>query len=374
MTPFTIVHVETGRHLYGGPLQVYYLLRGLKAHGVRNVLVCPEGSAIAQAAVDVAEVRAMPIRGDIDLGFIARLRAVLRAERPALLHLHSRRGADVLGGIAGRLAHVTCVLTRRVDNPESRLAVRLKYGLYDRVIAISDGIRKVLLSEGVPAAKVHTARDAVDTENFRPGCRWPDWRAAFELPPDALVVGMAAQMIERKGHRYLLEAAPRVFAAVPSARFLIFGRGPLELQLRDEVMRRGLTEQIRFLGFRDDLDRLLPCLDLLVHPATLEGLGVILLQAAACQLPIVAAAAGGIPEVVRDGVNGRLVAPRDAQALGEAMIELLNDAEGRRRMGVAGRRIVEEEFSIDKMVEENLKVYRELLKLSPIRAHESAVK
>lgn len=366
MTRFTVVHVETGRHLYGGPLQVYYLLRGLKARGVRNVLVCPEGSAIAPAAVDVAEVRAIPMRGDIDVGFVPRLRAILRADRPALVHLHSRRGADVLGAIAARLARVKCVLTRRVDNPESWLAVRLKYGWYDRVITISEAIRRVLLSEGVPAAKMRTARDAIDTEKFRPGCRWPDWRATAELPSAALVVGMAAQMIERKGHRYLLEAAPHVLAAVPSARFLILGRGPLESRLREEVARRGLTGQIRFLGFRDDLDRLLPCLDLLVHPATLEGLGVILLQAAGCRLPIVAAAAGGIPEIVRDGVNGRLVTPGDAQALGEAMIELLNDAEKRRRMGAAGRRIVEQEFSIDAMVDENLKVYRELIERDPV--------
>lgn len=358
---FSVVHVETGRHLYGGPLQVYYLLRGLEARGVGNVLVCPEGSAIAKAAAGVARVLELPMRGDIDLGFVARLRAVLRAERPALLHLHSRRGADVLGGIAGRLAGVPCVLTRRVDNPEPAPIARLKYRLYERVIAISDGIRKVLLSEGVPAAKVDTARDAVDTERFRPGCRWPEWREALRLPSNALVVGMAAQMIERKGHRYLLEAAPRVCAAVPAARFLILGRGPLESQLREDVAGRGLTEQVRFLGFRDDLDRLFPCLDLLVHPATLEGLGVVLLQAAACQLPIVAAAAGGIPEVVREGVNGRLVPPGDANALGDALIALLKDADVRRRMGSAGRRIVEEEFSIDAMVEANLRVYRLLL-------------
>jgi len=361
MTAFTIVHVETGRYLYGGPLQVYYLLRGLTARGVRNILVCPQGSAIAHAAAEVAEVRAMPMRGDLDVGFIRRLRRLLRAERPALLHLHSRRGADVLGGIAARLAGVQCVLTRRVDNPESRLFARLKYGLYDRVLTISEGIRRVLLSEGVPAAKVQTARDAVDTEKFQPGCRWPAWRDAFNLPRDSLVVGMAAQMIERKGHRYLLDAAPRVLAAVPSARFLILGRGPLESRLRDDVAQRGLTEQIHFLGFREDLDRLFPCLDLFVHPATLEGLGVVLLQAAACQVPIVAAAAGGIPEVVRDGVNGRLVPPGDAHALGDAIIELLNDAERRQRMGVAGRRIVEDEFSIDTMVDGNLRVYRELL-------------
>jgi len=359
VTTLTVVHVEGGRHFYGGALQVYYLLRGLAARGVRNILVCPKGSAIAQAAAEVGEVRALPMGGDVDFGFIGRLRAVLRAERPAVLHLHSRRGAEVLGGIAGRLTKVPCVLTRRVDNPERETIVRFKYKLYDRVITVSDGIRRVLLSQGVPAAKTQTVHSAVDAEKYRPGCRWPGWRELFDLPSDALVVAMGAQMIERKGHRYLFDAVPRVLAAVPAARFLILGRGPLDAQLREDVARRGLSEKIRFIGFRDDVDRLMPCFDLLVHPAVMEGMGNILLQAAACEVPIVASAAGGIPEVVRDGVNGRLVPPRDVQALADAMIELLSDAERRRRMGVAGRRLVEAEFSIDDMVEAYLRVYRE---------------
>lgn len=359
MTTLTVVHVEGGRHFYGGALQVYYLLRGLAARGVRNTLVCPKGSAIAQAAAEVGEVRALPMGGDVDFGFIGRLCAVLRAERPAVLHLHSRRGAEVLGGIAGRLAQVPCVLTRRVDNPERRTIVRFKYKLYDRVITVSDGIRRVLLSQGVPAAKMQTVHSAVDSAKYRPGCRWSGWRESFDLPSDALVVGMGAQLIERKGHRYLFDAVPRVLAAVPSARFLILGRGPLDAQLREDVARRGLSQKIRFLGFRDDVDRLMPCFDLLVHPAVMEGMGNILLQAAACEVPIVASAAGGIPEVVRDGVNGRLVPPRDVQALADALIELLSDAKRRRRMGADGRRIVEKEFSIDDMVEAYLRVYRE---------------
>ncbi|MCJ7500627.1 glycosyltransferase, partial [bacterium] len=96
-----ILHVETGMNLYGGALQVHYLLRGLAdREGVESVLVCPSGSAIAEAAREnVQTLHAVPMRGDLDLLFIHRLLDIIRKETPDIIHLHSRRGADILGGI-----------------------------------------------------------------------------------------------------------------------------------------------------------------------------------------------------------------------------------------------------------------------------------
>lgn len=361
MTMPTILHVEAGRHLYGGALQVYYLLRGLKERGFRNILVCPEASAIAEAARDVAEVIALPMAGDLDLRFIARLRRAIRETRPGLVHLHSRRGADVLGGIAARLEKIPVILTRRVDNPEPRLLARLKYRLYDRVLTISEGIRRVLIAEGVPAGKVECVHSAVDSARFRPGCDRTWFNATFGLEPGDRIVGMVAQFIERKGHRHLLAAISTLAREFPRLRVLLFGKGPLQAGVAAHTRDRGLEGCVRFGGFRDDLERVLPCLEILVHPAEMEGLGVSLLQAAACAVPIVASAAGGIPEAVRQGENGLLVPPADPAALTAALAELLRDPDKARRLGGGGRRLVEREFSIAAMVDGNRRVYRELL-------------
>jgi glycosyltransferase involved in cell wall biosynthesis len=115
------------------------------------------------------------------------------------------------------------------------------------------------------------------------------------------------------------------------------------------------------MGYRDDLPRLLACMDLVVHPATMEGLGVSLLQASAAGVPVVASRVGGIPEAVRDGVSGLLVPPADVAALADAVLALLADPDACRRMGAAGRDLVAREFSVARMVEGNLAVYRELL-------------
>jgi glycosyltransferase involved in cell wall biosynthesis len=123
----------------------------------------------------------------------------------------------------------------------------------------------------------------------------------------------------------------------------------------------GLAGAVRFTGFRHDLPRWLGGLDMLVHPADMEGLGVSLLQASAAAVPIVTSRAGGLPEAVQDGVTGILCPPGDVAALGAAIDRLAGDAALRARFGAAGRARILAEFSIDAMVDGNLRVYRQVL-------------
>jgi glycosyltransferase involved in cell wall biosynthesis len=356
-----ILHVEGGRNLYGGALQVLYLIEGLKARGVENLLACRTGSDIGLAAKPFAEVRGMKMEGDMDVLLIPRLYRLIRATRPDIVHLHSRIGADVMGGIAARLAGVPIVHSRRQDNPEKPWMVALKYRLHDRVVAISEGIGEVLMSEGLSPARLRIVRSAVEARPFQQPADKTWFRAEFGLPEGSLVMGVVAQLISRKGHRFLLQAMPRLMERFPALYVIFFGKGPAEADLREQARKLGLDGRVRLAGFRDDLPRILPCLDLLVHPALMEGLGVSLLQAASAGVPIVASRAGGIPEAVRDGLNGLLVPPGDVAALGEAIGRVLGDPALARRLGEAGRDLVAREFSVDGMVEGNLRVYRELL-------------
>lgn len=356
-----ILHVEAGKHLYGGARQVLYIVEGLAARGVDNLLACPAGSEMSRQQPAGARVLPMKMGGDGDIGLVLRLARLIRAEQPDLVHLHSRRGADTWGGLAAKLAGVPCVLSRRVDNPESRWAVALKYRLYDHVITISEGIRQVLLSEGLAPQKVSCVRSAVDAAPYLPPVDRAAFRAEFGLPPDALVAGVVAQLIPRKGHRYLLSALPGLLERHPALQVLIFGQGPLEAELRAEVEFRHLAAAVRFTGFRHDLPRWLGGLDMLIHPADMEGLGVSLLQASAAGVPIVTSRAGGLPEAVQDGVTGILCPPGDVAALAAAIDRLAGDAALRTRFGAAGRARILAEFSIDAMVDGNLAIYRQVL-------------
>jgi glycosyltransferase involved in cell wall biosynthesis len=356
-----ILHIESGRHLYGGALQVRYLLDGLKAEGHKNTLVCATGSKIARAAGSSAVVCAVPMAGELDPIFAFRLIRIIRAERPDIMHVHSRRGADLWGAFAAQLTKTRAVLTRRVDNPEPFWFARAKYRFYDRVITISDGIRQVLLSEGVPAGKLACVHSALDGNAYKRRCDKEWFCREFGLKASNKVIGVVAQFIARKGHRYLIEAIPEILAHCPDARFLFLGQGPLRGFLQKLCLQNGVANSVYFAGFRSDLDRILPCLDLVIHPAIMEGLGISLLQASAAGVPIVASRVGGIPEIVHDGVNGYLIDAANSSGIIHPVLSLLQDPVLSGRFGQAGRDIVDSRFSIQAMVWGNLKIYGEVL-------------
>jgi glycosyltransferase involved in cell wall biosynthesis len=357
-----VLHLETGRHLYGGALQVLYLMNGLREYACQNTLVCARGSEISRAAAKAARViYAVPMAGELDPRCLLRFCQIIRNERPDIVHVHSRRGADLWGGLAAHAARRKAILTRRVDNPERRLIVAAKYRLYDKVIAISEGIRQVLLQEGVPANKVDCVPSAVDSQHYQHPCQREWFCEQFGLRPDNKAIGVIAQLIPRKGHRYLIEAAPEILKRYPETRFLFFGQGPLQQDLQQLCKRANIANKVHFAAFRADLERILPCLDMVVHPATMEGLGVSLLQAAAAGVPIVATRVGGIPEIIRDRVNGHLVDVGDSEALIHGVLTLLGNPAKAKYYANNGQERVSSEFSIKKMVTGNVAVYQEVL-------------
>ena len=357
-----VLHIELGKHLYGGAKQVTFIMQGLKDDfGVENVLLATQGSVIAQEmkqrGFQVVEIAA---KGDLDFGLWGRIKKVIKAVQPDVVHIHSRRGADVWGGLAARSAGVPAVISRRVDNPERRWVTKHKYGLYQKVITISDGIRNVLISQGASEEQVVCVRSSVG-KDATSECNAEAFKERFNLPQNALVIGVVAQLIERKGHAYLLQVLPELRKEFPDIKVLFFGKGKYQVNLEQKIEALGLQETVQFTGFCDDMPALFGCIDLLVHPALMEGLGVSLLQASQQGVPIVASAVGGIPEAVEDGVNGLLVPPGDTLELKRAVQSLLGNSELRTQMGINGQRLISKKFSVKKMVEGNYRIYREVL-------------
>ncbi len=357
-----ILHVETGRQFYGGPQQVIYLMSALAKRGIEGILVCPPNSGIDSAAREAGiAVRNLFCAGDLDLPFAYRLVQYLRDSRPDIVHCHSRRGADILGGIAASTTDIPAVVSRRVENTELHLIAAVRYRAFKKVIAISAAIARVLQEHGVNHERLVVIRDAVDSERFAPPANRDAFRREFGIPVGKLVIGAAGQLIPRKGHRYLLQAAAELRHSHPEIWLIIFGKGYLGNQLRAQAASLGLGGIVQFAGFRDDLDDFFGCLDIFAHPALTEGLGVVTLKAAAAGVPVVAFAAGGLTEAVAHGETGLLVPPEDVAGLRNAIGSLIDDAELRQRMGAAGRARMQADFSIAKMAEQHVALYDAVL-------------
>jgi glycosyltransferase involved in cell wall biosynthesis len=357
-----ILHVETGRHLYGGPQQVIYLVGGLLERGHDCMLVCPPDSGIDRAA----RLAGMPVRnlfcaGDLDLPFAYRLVQYLQKTRPDIVHCHSRRGADVLGGLAASFADIPAVVSRRVDNAEMRLLAALRYRPFSKIVAISDTVARVLREHDIEESRIEVIRSAVDTDRFSIAPDCGPVREAFGVPTGELVIAAAGQLIPRKGHRFLLQAAAELKETHGPFRLLIFGEGYLNNQLRAQAASLGLGDIVQFAGFRDDLDDFMGCIDIFVHPALTEGLGVIALKAAAAGVPVVGFAAGGMVEAVLHDKTGILVQPEDVSGLRDAIAALLDDDERRCVLGAAGRQRMQNEFSIATMIDKHVALYESVL-------------
>ena len=357
-----ILHVETGRHFLGGPQQVIYLINALRERGHDNTLVCPPDSGINNVARQAGiRVQNLFCAGDLDLPFAYRLAQYFKEARPDIVHCHSRRGADILGGLAASFADIPTVVSRRVDNTEMRLMAALRYRPFKKVIAISDAVANVLLDRGVEAERLVIIRDAVDVGAFDnpPDC--DAFRQEFSLNANHFVIAAAGQLIPRKGHQYLLEAVAELKGRYTQLRLVVFGEGYLNNQLRAQAASLRLGDVVQFAGFREDLDTYLACFDLFAHPALAEGLGVVALKAAAAGVPVVGFEAGGMVEAVAHEKTGLLVQAEDAGALADAIARFVDDPSLGRQYGEAGRRRMQSEFSIDAMADKHVALYESVL-------------
>jgi len=341
---------------------VMFLLRNLPKFGVESHLFCDQTSAIRKAC-DVEGIATHPfaIAGDLDISIPFKIAEVCKQLKPDIIHVHSRRGVDFWGGwVANRLG-IPAVISRRVDNPENPWLARFKYSMYDQVITISEGIRQVLIKEGISKKRLTMVRSALEFESYPTPIEREHFVERFGIRPDHLVIGCAAQLIERKGHRFLLDALTDVRRHVPNIQVLLFGKGKELSSLQNQVSQLKLEQTVQFPGFVEDIKRIYPHLDILVHPALMEGLGVALIEASYAKIPIIAAAAGGIPEIVRDLENGILVPPGDSTAIRDALLHLLQTPEARIRLGENGHQLAVREFSVEPMAKGNADVYRSIL-------------
>lgn len=357
-----IIYVSTERGWHGGEEQLRLLVEGAERAGHECAIVARRGGEFAvrmrSRAQDVVEL-AGSVRG---LRSMWRMRQVVRSFRPDIVHVndaHSLTLAKTALWKSGAYGHVAA---RRVLFP---IRSPRRYLVWcDRIVCVSHAIAEVCRQSGIPAAQLRVVHDGVDPERMAQG-NAARGRQALGIADDQPLVLCVAQFAPYKGHRYLLEAMPRILQTHPRAVLALAGDGPLREELQAQVAQLGLGAAVLFLGYRQDVPDLIQACDLFVLPSPEEGMGSSLLDAMFAGKAVVGAEAGGISEVLRDAPGlpaaGYLVPPRDPAALAETISEALSDQAARVQFGRAGQARARNGFTAADMVARTLAVYAEIL-------------
>lgn len=366
-----IVHVCKMTGVAGTETHLLALLPGLRAQGldVRLIVLVepdrPLDEYVARMNTLGVPTHTLPIHRDLDPALIGRLAGHLRDTQADAVHTHLIH-ADLHGALAALGAG-----TRRLycsghnDDPfRRRLPIRLFQAWFWRKanagIAISEAVRQFMIRvEFAPPSKIRTIHYGLDA-NTMPTV--PDirnrLRAELGLAPDVLVVGSVCRLIEQKGLVYALQAF-RHIADISSAHYVLVGDGPLREALSAQAVSLGIADRVHFLGWRPDARALYPAFDVFLMPSLWEGFGLVILEAMAARLPVIASRVSALPEIVADGVTGYHSVPGDPTSIATRLRTLLTDPHQRRAMGEAGYQRLRNEFSNQRMIDRTIELYRD---------------
>jgi len=364
----SVLIVNWSGHYGGVEKHLLMLAGGLDPQKYRLVFASPDNGPFPAMLREAGYCwYNVPMRSGLDGASVRQLCRLIRAEGIDLLHAQQSRGL-YLGGLAARLAGGKGVIQTEHNvsldwHRRARIPLRVRWGsnllryFFVRFVA-----RKIIaLSSGV--ARFYTQVLRVEPRKItiiphaHPVAAHPVRR---DLDPRSPVIGTVANLTEQKGLPYLIEAAAIVRRTHPAVRFRIIGGGHLHNQLAAQIARLGLQETVELAGFQPNATALMPSFDIFVLPSLWEPFGLVLLEAMANGLPIVATDVDGVADVVVAGETGIVVPPANPQALAQGIVQLLKDPALCRRMGQRGWERCAQEFTVERMVARMAMLYEEV--------------
>jgi glycosyltransferase involved in cell wall biosynthesis len=356
-----IVHSEASLGWGGQEHRVLAELKGFQQRGAWVALLAPGHSEVFQRAREAGiKVQILDTRKSRYPFTALRLKRWLRVNDVQVVNTHSSRDGYLVGA-AARLARVPLLIRSRhidVDYPNPRISRHAFTTFADHVLTTSEKITGHLKSTfNLQDDHVSTVPTGIDLARFAPD--GPKADLFEEGNPDQYpVVGMVSVLRSWKGHSVFLEAAKLLKAQGVKARYVIVGEGPVRESILQKISECNLSVETSLTGYREDIPEVLRALDVLAIPSTgHEGIPQVGLQALACGTPVVGSDAGGIPEIIRTGETGRIVAVGDATQQANAIEVALTEQEDTRRMVENGRRRVEQHHGLEHMLDRLEKIY-----------------
>ncbi len=362
-----IAHISTQRGWGGGEQQASLLVQGLAQRGHESLILARLEGEFGRRMAAAGLACAPFAGGGRSLTALWQIRRQLTRWRPDVVHFHDPHALSGAGLACFQLPIRARIASRKVGFP---IRSGWRYTRFaDRVICVSQAVERSCLASGLAPDRLRVVYDGVDPALAESGDRERGRASIGALPTDVLLLAVGS-LTETKGHRFLLASLPAILAAQPSTRLVLAGEGPLRATLERQAKELGLGRAVKFLGYRPDVPDLIRAADLFVLPSLMEGLCSTLVDVMLARRPIVASAAGGVPEVLgalEPGSEpvGRLVAPGDAQGLATAICQtiagLAQSAEPLVAQLARARERALRHFTADRMVDQTLVVYQEVL-------------
>ena len=357
------MHIDTEKGWRGGEAQVFLLCEGIQKLNHNQIVVAQPDSPLAKKSREIGlDVLEIKMNGELDLRAARSLRKVIKAKGIDICHAHTSHAHTLALLSTYKMSKPLVVVSRRVDfkvgkNPFSKM----KFRNTDHIIAISNGVKDVLVNSGINEEKISIVFSGIDIKKYDKEIEVGKIRREFGIPPGAILVGNVAQLVDHKGHKYLIDAAKTVLSKIPGIYFMIVGDGELEETLRKQITANNLENHVILAGYRDDVENFLKDFNMFVMSSHLEGLCTSILDALLMGLPVVATDTGGIPDIIIDGETGLLAVPRDSASLAECIIKMINNEELQKKFINNGKNRVKKCFSSDLMVKSIEQIYYELI-------------
>jgi glycosyltransferase involved in cell wall biosynthesis len=284
---------------------------------------------------------------------VIKLALLLRRERVDIVHTHGHF-PGMFARLSGLLAHIPKTITHIHTTQKRRKFVEKAFSFLSyRILCVSQAVREfMVIEEGVNRSKTMLIYNGIETpEEDVPSERIVAIRRTFGFAGDDIVLIVVASLNKHKGHIVLIDAFGNEVKKRSDLKLLIVGVGPSKAEIEKHAQKLDISSNIAFAGLRRDVPLLLSMSDIFILPSVeREGLGLAVIEAMAMRKPVIGSELGGIPEVIKNGVNGLLFPPGDASGLSYAIDLLANDRHMRERMGQTGRRIFERKFTERKMI------------------------
>ena len=344
-----ILHINLERGWYGGERQTYYLMQGLRELGHTSIAFARINDLFAQR-VSKDGFTVYPVRKP----YFIHGHLLCNCD---VIHAHEARGLQ-LAVLWKKIHKRPIIYTRRVDYyPAGHFINRLKYREIDRLVVISSTIKSMMIQWGVPAEKIRLIHSAVFLQKDFSSNTPENLKQRFQ---GKRVIGCVASLVRHKDHYTLLQAADIIRRYRDDVIFLLIGEGVLRLELERKVMDLGL-KNILFEGYQDNPYQYFPIFDIFTLSSREEGLGSSILDAFLHRIPVVATAAGGIPDLIKDGETGVLVPIENPRMLAQGLLRMLDDVTLRTRCIEKAYALLQQEFTVEVMSRLYEALYREVL-------------